>query len=301
MNQAIQVHELTRRFGALTAVDRCTLEVETGSVYALIGSNGAGKSTLIRMLLNIIEPTAGGASVLGMNCRSLEGDAFRRIGYVAEDQEQPGWMTVGQLLSSCRPFYPAWDDSLAAEMVKQFALPLDRKLKHLSRGMHMKAVLTSSLAYRPKLIVLDEPFGGLDPLVRDEFVESLIDRAPETTILISSHDLTEIETFATHVGFMEEGRLAFSDELSALGARMREVEVTFADAPATLPSPWPARWLNPRMAGVVLRFVETGFESSRTGTEITERFASVSRIDFRALPLRDIFLAMARATRRRPE
>ena len=298
MNHAIRVRDLTKRFGSMTAVDRCSLAVEAGSVYALIGSNGAGKSTLIRMLLNIVEPTSGEADVLGLNCRTLSGDGFRRIAYVAEDQEQPDWMTVRQLLDYCQPFYPDWDPALAAELVKQFALPLDRKLKHLSRGMRMKAVLVSSLAYRPKLIVLDEPFGGLDPLVRDEFVESLIDRAPETTILISSHDLAEIETFATHIGFMEDGRLAFSEELSTLAARMREVELTFS-APPTLPSPWPSGWLNPQLSGVVLRFVETAYEPARSHSAIAERFGGVNNLDFRAIPLRAMFLAIARAARDR--
>ena len=297
MTNAIRAQELCKRFGKVTAVDRCTLEVPEGSVFALIGSNGAGKSTLIRMLLNIIEPTSGEADVLGMNCRRLAGDGFRRIAYVAEDQEQLDWMTVGGLLNYCQPFYPDWDSQLAAEMVKQLALPLDRELRHLSRGMRMKAVLVSSLAYRPKLIVLDEPFGGLDPLVRDEFVESLIDRAPETTILISSHDLTEIETMATHIGFMEEGRLTFAEELSTLAARLREVQITFSQPPA-LPSPWPRAWLNPQVAGVVLRFVETAFDPRQSPTGIAERFPGASQVDFRALPLRAMFLAMARAARR---
>ena len=126
MTHAIRTQQLSKRFGKVTAVDRCTLQVPEGSVFALIGSNGAGKSTLIRMLLNISEPTSGEADVLGMNCRRIAGDGFRRIAYVAEDQEQPDWMTVGELLNYCKPFYPDWDEALAAEMVRQLALPLDR-------------------------------------------------------------------------------------------------------------------------------------------------------------------------------
>ena len=102
-------------------------------------------------------------------------------------------------------FYPTWDRDLAADLVRQLQLPPDRKLKHLSRGMRMKAALASSLAYRPKLIVLDEPFTGLDALVRDELIEGLLARAENTTILISSHDLAEIESFASHVGYLERG------------------------------------------------------------------------------------------------
>ena len=116
----------------------------------------------------------------------------------------PEWMTVGYFLAYLKPFYPTWDDARAEELLRQFDLPRDRKLKHLSRGMKMKAALASSLAYRPKLIVLDEPFSGLDPLVRDEFIEGLLESAGEATILISSHDLAEIESFASHVGYLDE-------------------------------------------------------------------------------------------------
>ena len=294
MSYVIETHDLTRQFGAATAVDRVSMRVPSGSVFALIGSNGAGKSTLIRMLMNIVEPSSGSGTVLGQNCRTLRGDGFRRIGYVSEDQEQPDWMTVRELLDYCRPFYPTWEVALADEMVRQFALPMDRKLKHLSRGMRMKAVLVSSLAYRPELIVLDEPFGGLDPLVRDEFVETLIDRAPETTILISSHDLAEIETFATHICFLEEGRLMFSEERGALAGRMREVEVTFAEAPAALPSPWPQSWLNPQLSGAVLRYVETAFGGDRSVDALT----GVRHVEYRALTLRAMFVALAKAARK---
>ena len=142
---------------------------------------------------------------MGVDAQHLAGKAFNRIGYVSENQEMPEWMTTGAMLSFYRSFYREWDSGLEEQLVRQFDLPLKRKLKHLSRGMRMKAAFASSLAYRPSLIVLDEPFSGLDPLVRDELIEGLLDRAPETTIFLSSHDLAEIESFSSHVGFLEEG------------------------------------------------------------------------------------------------
>src|SRR5277367_6585192 len=119
----------------------------------------------------------------------------------------------------CGPFYNNWDRELEAQLVRQFNLPLERKLKQLSRGMRMKAALASSLAYRPALIVLDEPFTGLDPLVRDELIQGLLDSADGATILISSHDLAEIETFASHIGYLDRGRMQFSEEITALTQR----------------------------------------------------------------------------------
>jgi len=174
MKCAIQTERLSRTFGKTVAVDVVDLAVPEGAIYALVGPNGAGKTTLIKTLMNIFNPSAGWAQVLGIDTQRIAGKAFTRIGYVSENQEMPEWMTVGAMLAYYRPFYPQWDRSLEEQLVRQFDLPLNRKLKHLSRGMRMKAAFASSLAYSPSLIVLDEPFGGLDPLVRDELIDGLL-------------------------------------------------------------------------------------------------------------------------------
>jgi ABC-2 type transport system ATP-binding protein len=173
---------------------------------------------------------------------------------------------------------------------------MERKLKHLSRGMKMKAAFASSLAYRPKLIVLDEPFTGLDPLVRDELIESLLERAPETTIFLSSHDLAEIESFASHVGYLEEGRMLFSEEMTVLADRFREVTVTLA-APLKLPHDLPAKWLQAETVDCVVRFVHSEYRGEASEREVAERFAGVSDVMCEAMPLRSIFLAIAKTGR----
>jgi ABC-2 type transport system ATP-binding protein len=200
MSSAIQTENLVKKFRRVEALKGLNLQVPQGAIYALVGPNGAGKTTAIKILMNILEPTSGRAQILDADSTQLEGKAFTRIGYVSENQEMPLWMRVSSFLAYLRPFYPTWDRELENELVKKFELPLDRKLRHLSRGMRMKAALASVLAYHPKLIVLDEPFSGLDPLVRDELIESMLERAEEATVLISSHDLGEIESFASHVG-----------------------------------------------------------------------------------------------------
>jgi ABC-2 type transport system ATP-binding protein len=226
MSYPIRCADLSKKFRKVLAIDRLNLSVPEGAIYALVGTNGAGKTTTIKTLMNILRPSAGRAELLGIDSRNISPGELAQIGYVSENQELPEWMTVRYFLSYLRPFYPAWDDALADELVRELDLPLDRKLRHLSRGMKMKAALASSLAYRPKLIVLDEPFGGLDPLVRDELIEGLLERTAGATVLISSHDLAEIESFASHVGYLDRGRLLFSEEMSALAARFREIEVT---------------------------------------------------------------------------
>ena len=148
-------------------------------------------------------------------------------------------MTVEYFMNYLRPFYPTWDEQAAAELIRQFELPRGRKLRHLSHGMRMKAAMASALAFRPELIVLDEPFTGLDPLVRDELIEGLLPRAENTTVFISSHDLSEIESFASHIGFLDHGRLRFSEEMTSLSARFREIEVTL-ELPALRLAAFPA-------------------------------------------------------------
>jgi ABC-2 type transport system ATP-binding protein len=294
MHSAISTSGLSKRFRRMDALRELTLEVPEGSVFALVGTNGAGKTTTIKTVMNILKPTSGSATVLGTDSRELGPRQLERIGYVSENQEMPDWMTVGYFLDYLKPFYPAWDDARADELVKQFQLPRDRRLRHLSRGMRIKAALASSLAYHPRLLVLDEPFGGLDPLVRDEVIEGLIDSAGETTIFISSHDLAEIESFATHIGYIAEGRLQFAEEMASLSARFREVEVTL-EQPATLPAPWPDHWLRPETSPAVVRFVETRFEGPGTQDKIRNLFGDVKEITAHPMALRAIFVTLAKS------
>jgi ABC-2 type transport system ATP-binding protein len=295
----IATQGLTKRFGKTEALSGVGLEVPEGAIYALVGANGAGKTTLIKLLMNILRPTEGSARVLGMDSQRLRGRDLNRIGYVSENQEFPEWMTVTGMLEFLRPFYPTWDRALEGQLVRQFDLPLDRKLKHLSRGQRMKAAMASALAFRPALLVLDEPFAGLDPLVRDELMEGLLDRSPETTIFLSSHDLAEIESFSSHVGFLEQGRLLFSEEMGVLSERFREVTVTLEgerpDARNLPPS-----WLQYEATDSVVRFVESAC-TVETTAELRKRFPGARSIAMEAMPLRAIFLAIAKSRRGRDE
>jgi ABC-2 type transport system ATP-binding protein len=295
---AIETFGLCRRFGRAEAVHDLSFSVPQGSVFALLGPNGAGKTTTIKLLMNLLSPTAGNAKVLGVDSRKLRERDRAKIGYVSENQQLPMWMTVRQLLDYCRPFYPTWDASLERTLLKQFALPEDRKLKHLSRGMLMKASLLSSLAYRPKLLVLDEPFSGLDPLVRDEFIRGVLEvsAAGEWTVFISSHDIGEIEQLADWVGVLDAGRLLLSEPIDELQARFRRIEVVLPrELDAAAAASRPTDWLAYEQSGHVLRFVDTAFGPGRETlyrTHFPEATATAH-----ALSLREIFVTLAKTHR----
>lgn len=295
-DSAIRTERLSKRFRRVAALDDFNVDVPEGAVYALVGPNGAGKTTAINILMNIFRASSGRAQVLGRDSIHLAGRAFTSIGYVSENQELPGWMTVGRFFAYLRPFYPAWDKDLENDLVRRFELPLDRSLANLSRGMRMKAALVGSLAYHPRLIVLDEPFGGLDPLVRDQLIDGMLERASESTIFLSSHDLAEIENLASHVGYLEQGRLRFSEEMAVLRERFREVEVTL-DAQPARQGTWPGSWMQVETSGAVVRFIESRFDAERTPSEIRGRFGEAKDVTFTPMSLRSIFLAMAKSGR----
>jgi len=294
---AIQTEALTKRFGRVRALEGLSVSVPQGAVHALVGPNGAGKTTLIKILMNIFRASSGTATVLGTDSRKVSGKAFASIGYVSENQQLPYWMRVGTFLRYLRPFYPTWDTQLEAQLVQMFDLPLDRKLKQLSRGMRMKAALASALAFRPKLIVLDEPFSGLDPMVRDELGKALLDRAADSAIFLSSHDLAEIEGFATHVAFLEAGCLRLSEDMASLTARFREVELTL-DAPTSVPTDLLATWLQVSASDSVIRFVDSAFHPEGTPAAIARSFGSVPNTRFALMSLRTIFLALVKSSRK---
>jgi ABC-2 type transport system ATP-binding protein len=297
MTEVVKAVDLVKKFRKSEAVNGLNLSVPEGSVFGLVGPNGAGKTTTLKILMNIFPASSGHAEVLGVDTRRLGPRQFAEIGYVSENQEMPDWMTVGYWMRYWKPFYPSWDDSRAEGLLRQFDLPLDRKLKHLSRGMRMKASLASSLAYRPKLVIMDEPFTGLDPLVRDELIEALLENAEGSTILISSHDLAEIESFASHIGYIERGRLQFSEEMGSLSERFREIEIT-VPVPSAIPPNWPTTWLRPESSAAVVRFVETQFDPERTQAEVRRVFGDVLQVAVNPMPLRAIFVTLAKAGRK---
>jgi ABC-2 type transport system ATP-binding protein len=294
----VECEQLSKRFGRHSAVCNLTMKVPEGAAFALIGTNGAGKTTTLRMLVNILAPDAGSARVLGVDSRKLARADFLRIGYVSENQHVPERLTVAQYFRYLSSLYDNWDADLERSLRRELDLPPERKLGKLSHGMRMKTVLAAALAFRPAVLILDEPLSGLDPLVRDEMVGGMLRQAAETTILISSHEISEIESFTTHVGFMDKGELLFQDSIESTLARFRTINVALSGN-SRRPADVPPTWLDVESDERSLRFVDAAFESYEATQAALSALLGPVRFDAERMSLRDISKALMRA--RKPE
>lgn len=295
MNNAVETKHLTKRFGKNIAVQDLNLTVPTGSIFAFLGPNGAGKTTTIKTFMNIMEPTQGSSTVLGVDSKKLGPEEFAHIGYVSENQEMPEWMTVNQFLNYCKKMYSTWDDKFCNHLTEQFGLDMKQKLRSLSRGMKMKVALVSSLAYRPELLIFDEPFSGLDPLVRDEFISGVLDITENEnwTIFISSHDIDEVERLADWVGIIDMGLLKIVEQTEVLQNRFRRVELTIDEA-TDIKSGFPKEWFLPKQQDRAVHFVDSQYVKGKSEDKIREIFPSCSDIEASGMSLREIFIVFAK-------
>ena len=219
MMHAIELNAVYKSFGDF-AIQDLTFALPAGTICGLVGENGAGKSTTIRLLMGALRPDSGGISVLGV---SPADPAFRKvkedIGVVLEESYFPDCLdadVIGKIMAGT---YTNWDQPLYESYLERFSLPGKKRFKDYSRGMRMKLGIAAALSHHPKLLVLDEPTAGLDPIVREEVVELFREFAMESeehSILISSHILSDLEKLCDTIAFLHEGRLLFCEEKDAL-------------------------------------------------------------------------------------
>ncbi|MEI6915296.1 MAG: ABC transporter ATP-binding protein, partial [Armatimonadota bacterium] len=236
-NFAIETTGLTKRYRrSLDAVSNLNLKVPVGSVYAFLGRNGAGKTTTIRILLDLLDRTSGRAQILGMDSVKQTLEIKRRVGYVSEGQKMYDWMKVDEIIWFCKGFYPDWDDDFTAELKRKLELPGSAKIKELSRGMQAQVALLLAMAYRPELLILDEPTAGMDVVVRRDFLEGVIDIIAQEgrTVFFSSHLVHEVERVADYVGIIDKGTLIYSGPIDDLKSRVKLLMLTFPSVPDSI-------------------------------------------------------------------
>lgn len=226
-NKVIEVVQVSKRFGSTVALDQVSYSVEAGTVFALLGENGAGKTTTIRILLGLEQPDQGHTTVLGHNSK-LNGLQIRKeIGYVPEQPILYDWMTVAEIGRFAAAFHR---DGFWNEYCRQtttLELPLKSTIKTLSKGMRAKVSLALALSHDPDLLILDEPTSGLDPLVRRDFLESMVDRAATgRTVFLSSHQMNEVERVADTVALMKKSEILLIESLANLKATTLSVVLT---------------------------------------------------------------------------
>ena len=239
----VEISNLSRRFGAKLALDDVDFRVPAGSVVGLVGENGAGKTTLIKHILGLLKAQTGSVRVFGLDPVSEPVRVLSRIGYLSEEPDMPGWMRIHELLRYIAAFYPTWDSVYAEELRKEFDLDPRAKVKHLSKGQRARAGLIIALAYRPELLLLDEPSSGLDPIVRRDILGAIIRTIADEgrTVLFSSHLLAEVERVSDQVAMIRSGQILFCDSMERIKQSHARLTLRFE-----CPQPVP-----PRLAGAL--------------------------------------------------
>ena len=239
MTAVFEFQQVTKRFGNQTALDQVSFKGDRGEVVAMLGENGAGKTTALKILLGLFTPDSGTARVMGLDSRVHGAEIRRRVGYMPDRPALYEWMTVAEIGWFAAGFYPLGFQQRFQHLTQRFELPAGKTIKAMSKGMQGKVSLALAMAHEPDLLVLDEPTSGLDPLVRREFLESMIDvAAAGRTVLLSSHQMTEVERVADKIAIIRGGKLVLFESLDVLKNHVHEVIVTL-DAVETIPPEMP--------------------------------------------------------------
>lgn len=215
MNNALTISELTKTYKGFV-LDNVSFSVPTGSIVGLIGENGAGKSTIINAVLGLIQKDSGCVSLFGKN--ELDNAAKEQIGVVFDGSIFPENLSPKKINRIMQNIYTSWDKQTYFKLLDQFSIPLDKQIKEFSKGMKMKLAISVALSHQPKLLILDEATSGLDPVIRDDILDMLLDfmQNEEHSILLSSHITSDLEKIADYIVFIHEGQVVFfksKDEL----------------------------------------------------------------------------------------
>ena len=290
----VALEDLTVRYGKRSVLDRVSLAVPEGSVYVLVGRNGAGKSSLVRCLLGEQRPDSGRALLLGGDAWRERARLLRDVGVVPEEPDAPPAMTARQLARFCSGLYGSWDGAGLSERLKRFGVPDDVPFGQLSKGQKGHVLLSLALAGSPRLLVLDDPTLGLDPVARravfDELIVDLSERG--TTVFLTSHDLAGVEGIADRIGLLQDARLAIDEEMETLKQRFRRLRVSGRNSPAP---EWSRDLEALRPVSATTRVL--GWEAVVSAWDEDRPSGLPDEVEVSALTLEEIFLSLAEASR----
>jgi len=286
----IEIKDLTYTYGRAEAVHGLNLTVQAGRCYGLFGRNGAGKTTTMKCLLNLLRPRSGTVRVFGLDPGRNEVEVKRRLAYVPDYIAFYPWMTVRETLDYLSSFRSHWNREIEADLLKRFRLVANQKTGALSKGQRTQVALVAAICPEPELLLLDEPTSGLDPIVRREFIETVIgayqEGAPgQRTILVSTHLITEFEGLIDEFTIMDGGRGVLALGADQARARYQKIRARFPQAPPAVEFKGA---LHTRCKGRELELIANG-----EGAQIMEalsRFAPES-LTSEALTLEEVFVA----------
>jgi len=285
----LETEALSKNYGRFEAVRQLSLAVQQGSITGFLGQNGAGKSSTIKMLLGMMRPTSGSGRIFDLRI-DHPGQSInirKRTAFVNEDKRLYDYMTVEQIINFTRSFFPRWRNDLEKHLVEEFGLPLDRKIKKLSKGMRTQTALLLAFCRGAELLILDEPTEGLDPVNIEKVLKLLVGFAAEgMTVFFSSHQIFEVEQIADHVFIIDRGRLLVDASLDQMKEEYRRINLVFAG---------PVEKGTFALEGVVREQID-GRTASVLASGNTERIVDCARglhatsIDVLPVSLKEIFL-----------
>ncbi len=290
MTLAFSVSGIAKRYPRFQLQD-ISLDLPQGEIMGLVGVNGAGKTTLLRLLSGLAAADAGEIRVLGHRLPDEQVSAKREMGFASEDMRLYAGQTLRWHMTLVKAIYADWDDHYAAELLRRFDLRPDQALAGFSHGQRVKALLLLNLAHRPRLLLLDEPTTGLDPVARVEVLEALADvlRDERRSVLFSSHNTQDVEQMADSITFLHQGRLLSSDDKESFLERWRRIMCQGA-LPDAL-SQWP-EIASARASGSLVE-IKTRAWNDGLRTRLEQAGLTVQQVD--AMALEDIFVTTVRA------
>ncbi len=291
----IETDELSKSYKDKAALRGLNLRVPAGSIFGFLGRNGAGKTTTIKTLMGLLHADSGSARVFGIPVGDADSAVAirRRIGFVTEDKELYPYMTVAEIIRFTRGFFPGWRDDLERRYVELFDLPRKGKIPELSKGMRSKLMLLLAFCRGADLLILDEPTDGLDPAAIEDVLREVVSIAAETgtTMFFSSHQLSEVDLVADHIGIIDRGQMVMSGSLDDIKASHQQLRVVLEEARQA-----PVRWGDG---------VESARQEGRVVTLLVSRNADAIAAEAQAIPgaiverfpvtLKEIFLEQVRS------